>query len=324
MEPWDVGLGGWQTGNFPDPFSEWNDRYRDSVRRFWLTDIASARDSGTHHNGVADLATRLAGSKDIVHGPLGTLGTINFITAHDGFNLHDLVSYNVKHNQANGESNRDGNNNNFSFNHGEEGTSSDHEVNTKRLKASRNLLATLMFSAGVPMFTAGDERGKTQKGNNNAYCQDNVISWLNWELSANDIALEDTFALLTRLRKENPSLRSPNFGNFDQPIPGSDMIKWYNANGEIMPPEQWDNPENRTLVRLAVNLDDEGRKNATLMIIHGAETEVEVTLPESEYLSNYELLWNSEFADAKQATKTFAPKDKVLVTDTAILVFSAK
>ena len=324
MEPWDVGLGGWQTGNFPDPFSEWNDRYRDSVRRFWLTDIASARDSGTHHNGVADLATRLAGSKDIVHGPLGTLGTVNFITAHDGFNLHDLVSYNVKHNQANGESNRDGNNNNFSFNHGEEGSSSDPEVIRKRQKATRNLLATLMFSAGVPMFTAGDERGKTQKGNNNAYCQDNLISWLNWELSASDVALEDTFALLTRLRRENPSLRSPNFGNFDEPTPGNDMIKWYNANGEIMTAEQWDNPENRTLVRLAVNLDEAGNKNATLMVIHGAESEIELTLPESEYLNGYQLLWSSEAFEAQQSPKSFAPKDKVLVTDTAILVFSAQ
>ncbi|MCX8530646.1 MAG: glycogen debranching protein GlgX [Rhodoluna sp.] len=324
MEPWDVGLGGWQTGNFPDPFSEWNDRYRDSVRRFWLTDISSARDSGTHHNGVADLATRLAGSKDIVHGPLGTLGTVNFITAHDGFNLHDLVSHNVKHNQANGESNRDGNNNNFSFNHGEEGGTSDHEVNSKRQKAARNLLATLMFSAGVPMFTAGDERGKTQKGNNNAYCQDNILSWLNWELSAADQDLEDTFALLTSLRKANPSLRSPNFGNFEEPIPGSDMIKWYNADGEIMPAEQWDNPENRTLVRLAVNLDAEGRKNVTLMVIHGAENEISVTLPESEYLETYELLWNSELSGPNQPTKTLKPKDTVLVTDSAILVFSAK
>ncbi len=324
MEPWDVGLGGWQTGNFPDPFSEWNDRYRDSVRRFWLTDISSARDSGTHHNGVADLATRLAGSKDIVHGPLGTLGTVNFITAHDGFNLHDLVSYNVKHNQANGESNRDGNNNNFSFNHGEEGNTSDHEVNASRQKAERNLLATLMFSAGVPMFTAGDERGKTQKGNNNAYCQDNILSWLNWELTAADRDLEDTFALIASIRKANPSLRSPNFGNFDEPIPGSDMIKWYNADGEIMPAEQWDNPENRTLVRLAVNLDQEGRKNVTLMVIHGAEREISISLPESEYLTEYELLWNSELSGPDQPLKSFKPNDKVTVSDSAILVFSAK
>ena len=322
MEPWDVGLGGWQTGNFPDPFSEWNDRYRDSVRRFWLTDIATARETGSHHNGVADLATRMAGSKDIVHGPLGTLGSINFITAHDGFNLRDLVSYNVKHNQANGESNRDGNNNNFSFNHGEEGHSSDHEVNAKRHKAAKNLLATLMFSSGVPMFTAGDERGKTQKGNNNAYCQDNVLSWVNWELSEHDKDLEDTFAILTGLRKENPSLRSPNFGNFDEPVPGSDMIKWYNADGEIMPAEQWDSPENRTLMRLTVNIDEQGTKNSSLLVIHGAETELELTLPESEHLSEYQLLWTSQ--DGKPNQKSYKPKDKVLVTDTAILVFHAR
>ena len=323
MEPWDVGLGGWQTGNFPDSFSEWNDRYRDAVRRFWLTDIASARESGTHHNGVADLATRLAGSKDIVHGPLGTLGSINFITAHDGFNLHDLVSYNVKHNQANGESNRDGNNNNFSFNHGVEGPSSDPEVNAKRQKAARNLLATLMFSAGVPMFTAGDERGKTQKGNNNAYCQDNVISWLNWDVTEDGEALERTFARLTQLRQANPSLRSPNFGNFEEPIPGSDMIKWFNAAGEIMPAEQWDNPENRTLVRLSVNLDEAGHKNASLMVIHGAETQISVTLPTSEFLTSYELLWTSEHSEPTADATRHAPGEQVSLTDASILVFRA-
>ena len=323
MEPWDVGLGGWQTGNFPDSFSEWNDRYRDSVRRFWLTDIATARESGSHHNGVADLATRLAGSKDVAHGPLGTLGTINFITAHDGFNLHDLVSYNVKHNQANGESNRDGNNNNFSFNHGVEGATNDPEVAEKRQKAARNLLATLMFSAGVPMFTAGDERGKTQKGNNNAYCQDNVISWLNWELNEDGKSLENTFAFLAKLRHENPSLRSPNFGNFEQPEPGSDMIKWYNSDGEIMPAEQWDNPENRTLVRLAVNIDDSGRKTSSLMVIHGAESEIEVTLPNSEHLSEYSLLWSSEQVEPVLSDIRLLPEQKITVSDAAIFVFRA-
>lgn len=324
MEPWDVGLGGWQTGNFPDEFSEWNDQYRDSVRRFWLTDVASARDSGHYPNGVAELATRLAGSKDIVHGPLGTLGTINFVTAHDGFNLHDLVSYNVKHNQANGESNRDGNNNNFSFNHGEEGASSDLEVLAKRQKASRNLLATLMFSSGVPMFTAGDERGKTQKGNNNAYCQDNLLSWVNWELRESDRALEDTFARLAELRKANPSLRSPNFGNFDLPEPGSDMIKWFNADGLIMPPGDWDDPQCRTLARLTVNIDESGTKNVTLLVIHGSESEIALTLPESEYVNEYSLEWSSEDAAPTQTHQSFKPKDKVLVKDTAILVFSAR
>ena len=168
VEPWDVGLGGWQTGNFPDRFSEWNDRFRDSVRRFWLTDIASARANGNHWNGVADLATRLAGSRDIVDGPSGPIGGLNFITAHDGFCLKDLVSYNVKHNNANGESNRDGANNNSSFNHGHEGEGATEEIRVQRRKAARNLMGTLLFSAGIPMITAGDERGKTQNGNNNA------------------------------------------------------------------------------------------------------------------------------------------------------------
>ncbi len=323
VEPWDVGLGGWQTGNFPDPFSEWNDRYRDSIRRFWLSDIAAARETGHHRNGVAELATRMAGSKDIVHGPLGTLGTINFVTAHDGFNLHDLVSYNVKHNQANGESNRDGNNNNFSFNHGVEGVSSDPEVLATRAKAVRNLLATLLFSAGVPMVTAGDERGKTQKGNNNAYCQDNVLSWVNWELRESDEQLEETFSFLTKLRQENPSLRSPNFGNFDEPLPGSDMVKWFNSNGEIMAAEQWDDTENRTLQRLTVHIGDRGQKNATLTLIHGSERELEITLPQSEHLSSYELLWDSRESVPSKEKKSFKPLDKITLADTAFLVFGA-
>ena len=323
VEPWDVGLGGWQTGGFPDPFSEWNDRYRDSVRRFWLSDIAQARNSGSHHNGVAELATRLAGSKDIVHGPLGPLGTINFITAHDGFNLRDLVSYNVKHNQANGESNRDGNNNNFSFNHGEEGETKDAEVNHVRRRQARNLLATLLFSAGVPMVTAGDERGKTQKGNNNAYCQDNVISWVNWDLDEADRHIEDTFAYLTRLRRENPSLRSANFGNFDEPQLGDDMTKWYSALGEILSSEEWDNPETRTLLRLSVNLNEAGEKNSTLAVFHGIESKGTITLPLWGDISGYELLWDSSEVLPPETIKKFAPGDNIAVTDTSILLFRA-
>lgn len=323
VEPWDVGLGGWQTGGFPDRFSEWNDRYRDSVRRFWLSDLATARNSGSHHNGVAELATRLAGSKDIVHGPLGSLGTINFITAHDGFNLRDLVSYNVKHNQANGESNRDGNSNNYSFNFGEEGPSPDKTVHTTRRRIMRNLTATLLFSAGVPMVTAGDERGKSQKGNNNAYCQDNVISWVNWELDESDRQLEDTFAYLTKLRRENPSLRSANFGNFDQPEVGSDMTKWYNALGEILSSEEWDNPETRTLMRLTVAVDESGARNGTLTVIHGIEEPGQITLPHWGDINGWETLWNSANALPPESIEKFAPGDNIPVTDASILVFRA-
>jgi glycogen operon protein len=306
VEPWDVGLGGWQTGNFPDRFSEWNDRFRDSTRRFWLTDIAAARNGGSHWNGVADLATRLSGSRDIVDGPSGPLGGVNFITAHDGFCLHDLVSYNVKHNNANGEGNRDGANNNSSFNHGHEGEGASEEIRVQRRKAIRNMLATLLLSSGIPMVTAGDERGKTQNGNNNAYCQDSVMTWLNWDLTRQQQDLEETFSFLTKLRRDNPVLRSRTFGDFNTADENHDLIKWYNAAGEIMSDDDWHNPECRTISRFSQRVFPDGSHNSILLVIHGSETSTKVTLPRVDGASQFELLWNSahevpQVADSKQA-----------------------
>ncbi|MEN9748235.1 MAG: hypothetical protein RLZZ603_927 [Actinomycetota bacterium] len=293
MEPWDVGLGGWQTGNFPNAFAEWNDRYRDSVRRFWLTDLANARNSGNHWNGVADLATRLAGSQDI-SGNAGTpLKTVNFVTAHDGFCLRDLVSYNVKHNQINGESNRDGSNNNYSFNFGAEGESKDPFVTAQRRKAGRNLLGTLLFSAGIPMIPAGDERGKTQQGNNNAYCQDSSISWVNWDAGRALLDMQTTFSYLTKLRQENASLRPTNFGSWERLEIGLDRIRWYNALGHIMTNEDWNNTETRTLQRLSEHLEADGTSNHTLLIVHGSETAIKLQLPQDCEHKTWEILWNS-------------------------------
>ena len=314
MEPWDVGLGGWQTGNFPDRFSEWNDRYRDSVRKFWLTDIANARNSGNHWNGVADLATRLAGSQDIVAGAQGPLGTVNFITAHDGFCLKDLVSYNVKHNQVNGESNRDGTSNNYSFNFGVEGDTQDQAIRADRRKAARNLTATLLFSAGIPMVTAGDERGKTQLGNNNAYCQDSNLSWVNWDLTRQQKDLETTFGYLTRLRADNPTLRPTNFGSFEHLDANLDRIRWFNALGGLMTNEDWQNPETRTVLRLSEHLNEDGSKNVTLLLIHGIEKEEKIHLPQGIDYENYEILWNSAF--------DLPPTELVKVDTTAPLTVS--
>src|SRR5438552_12158885 len=169
-EPWDVGEGGYQVGNFPVLWAEWNGKYRDTVRSFWKGD----------EGRIGELAYRLTGSPDLYqHDGRRPYASINFVTAHDGFTLNDLVSYNDKHNEANGEENRDGDNNNHSWNHGVEGPSDDPEIRQLRLQQRRNFLATLLLSQGVPMITAGDEWGRTQKGNNNAYCQDNEISWLN-------------------------------------------------------------------------------------------------------------------------------------------------
>ena len=167
-EPWDISR--YSLGEFQYPWREWNDYYRDAVRQFWLGDLARG-----YGEGISALASSIAGSSNIFYFR-GPTSSINFVTAHDGFCLHDLVTYNVKHNQMNGEGNRDGNNNNFSYNHGAEGEVSDSEINQTRRRVKRNLLATLLLSAGIPMVTAGDERGKTQLGNNNAYCLDSTLS----------------------------------------------------------------------------------------------------------------------------------------------------
>ena len=323
VEPWDVGLGGWQTGNFPDRFSEWNDRFRDSTRRFWLTDIAAARNGGSHWNGVADLATRLAGSRDIVDGPSGPLGSVNFITAHDGFCLHDLVSYNVKHNNANGEGNRDGANNNSSFNHGHEGEGASEEIRVQRRKAIRNMLATLLFSSGIPMVTAGDERGKTQNGNNNAYCQDSVMTWLNWDLTRQQQDLEETFAYLTKLRRENPVLRPKTFGDFNEANDEHDLLKWYNSSGEIMTDDDWHNPECRTISRFSQRVFNDGSTNSLLLVVHGSENSKQLTLPNIEGISQFELLWNSAHEVPQASEAKLATGAAVDLSGTSMLLFRA-
>lgn len=323
MEPWDVGLGGWQTGNFPDRFSEWNDRYRDSVRRFWLTDLADARNSGNHWNGVADIATRLSGSQDVVAGAQGPLGTVNFITAHDGFCLKDLVSYNVKHNQINGESNRDGTSNNYSFNFGVEGETQDPAIRAQRRKAARNMLGTLLFSAGIPMVTAGDERGKTQLGNNNAYCQDSALSWMNWDLSRSQQDLQSTFAYLTKTRQENPSLRPTNFGSWEKLEAGVDRIRWYNALGHIMTNEDWNNPETRTLLRLTESITEDGVTNRTLLVVHGAEREIKVQLPQDAGIETFEILWNSAHELPPTEYKSVSVDSPITVSGASMLLLRA-
>ncbi|MFM6971726.1 MAG: glycogen debranching protein GlgX [Rhodoluna sp.] len=323
VEPWDVGLGGWQTGNFPDRFSEWNDRFRDSVRKFWLTDIATARNSGSHFNGVADLATRLSGSRDIFDGPSGPLGGVNFVTAHDGFCLRDLVSYNVKHNNANGESNRDGTNNNGSFNHGHEGEGAPEEIRKQRRKAARNLLGTLFFSNGIPMVTAGDERGKTQNGNNNAYCQDTVMTWVNWDLTRQQQDLEDTFAHLAKLRRENPLLRPKTFGDFKEADANTDELRWYNAAGEIMTEEDWHNPECRTTSRFSARINADGSKSAMLLVIHGAESTQMVRIPEGLGFDQFELLWNSALDTPPDTIEKFEAGAEVDLSGTSMMLFRA-
>ncbi|MCW2698132.1 MAG: hypothetical protein JWR62_3217 [Modestobacter sp.] len=230
-EPWDVGAGGYQVGNFPALWTEWNGRYRDAVRDFWR---------GTPGT-VGEFASRLTGSSDLYRSNgRRPHASINFVTAHDGFTLHDLVSYDRKHNEANGEDGRDGADDNRSWNCGVEGETEDPAVRALRERQKRNLLATLFLSQGVPMLVAGDEAGRTQAGNNNAYCQDNALSWVDWERAADFAALTDFTARLARLRREHPVFRRRRFFQ-GRPVRGTQLedIAWLTPAGEPMTDAEW-------------------------------------------------------------------------------------
>jgi len=230
-EPWDLGEGGYQVGNFPLGWVEWNDRYRDTVRAYWKGDDGL----------VGDLAYRITGSSDLyAHSGRRPYASVNFVTAHDGFTLQDLVSYNEKHNEANGENNQDGNNKNLSWNCGVEGSTDDPAIQALRAKQKRNLLATLLISQGVPMIYAGDEMGHTQMGNNNAYCQDNPTSWLSWNLQPQDRDLLAFVQRMINLRKRHPIFRRRRFFQ-GRPIKGASVkdILWLKPNGDEMNEDEW-------------------------------------------------------------------------------------
>jgi glycogen operon protein len=249
-EPWDLGEGGYQVGNFPVLWAEWNAEYRDTVRRFWKGDGGL----------VGGLAYRLTGSSDLY----GTEGrspyaSINFVTAHDGFTLADLVSYNEKHNEANGEENRDGHSNNLSWNCGVEGPTDDPAIFTLRARQQRNFLATLILSQGVPMLLAGDEIARTQQGNNNAYCQDNEISWIDWKINRAGRDLLEFTRFLIGLFHKHPVLRRRKFFQ-GRTIRGSEVkdLAWFRPDGKEMTDEDWSNPAIRCLgLRLAGDGIDE-------------------------------------------------------------------
>jgi isoamylase len=238
-EPWDVGPQGYQVGNFPVLWSEWNGKYRDCVRRCWRG----------HGGTVGELATRLAGSSDLfADDGRRPSASINFITAHDGFTLRDLVSYNQKHNEGNGEENRDGTNDNESWNCGFEGPVEDATVNALRARQQRNFLATLLLSQGVPMLLAGDEFGQTQGGNNNAYCQDSPVAWLNWNLSAEQQALLEFVREIVHLRRTQPVFRRRHFFQ-GRPIHGAEIkdLYWLKPDGTEMSELDWNGSDVRCL-----------------------------------------------------------------------------
>ena len=238
-EPWDLGHGGYQVGNFPPGWSEWNDRYRDGMRGYWKGDAGL----------VGEFARRLTGSSDLYgHAGKRPSASINFITAHDGFTLEDLVSYNDKHNEANGEDNRDGHAHNVSWNCGAEGPTDDAQVLALRERQKRNLLATLLLSQGVPMLVAGDEIGRTQHGNNNAYCQDNEISWIDWTPTPQRSALRDFVQRLIALRRAHPSLRRRRFLSGRGIADGAlKDVLWLRPDGQEMTQTDWEQPHARSL-----------------------------------------------------------------------------
>jgi isoamylase len=289
-EPWDVGEGGYQVGNFPVLWAEWNGKYRDAVRSFWRGDPV----------GVGELAFRLSGSSDLYeHNGRRPYASINFVTAHDGFTLNDLVSYNEKHNEANGEGNRDGESHNLSWNCGYEGPTEVPEIVALREKQKRNFLATLLLSQGAPMICGGDERGRTQGGNNNAYCQDNEISWFDWSANERDEKLFDFTKRLIQIRREHPVLHRRHFFQ-GRPIHGMDIqdIVWYQPDGSEMTDEQWRSGSVRALGMLLngtgmTELNERGEEltdDVLLLLINGHDETQEFTLPGSKDGPRWEVL----------------------------------
>jgi glycogen operon protein len=278
-EPWDLGEGGYQVGNFPPEWAEWNGKYRDAVRRFWRSDPGQ----------MPEMATRIAGSSDLyAESGRRPFASINFITAHDGFTLRDLVSYNQKHNEANGEDNRDGSDDNISWNHGAEGETNDPQILTLRQRQMRNFLATLLLSQGVPMIVAGDEFGRTQRGNNNAYCQDNEISWVDWRLEHWQQELLRLTRMMIRLRQEQPVLRRRRFFE-GRNVGGSDFrdALWLLPDGSEIGEAQWREPERRTFGLLlngeaAAERDHHGQAvpgDTLLVLFNSSDNHVAFELP---------------------------------------------
>ncbi|HEY0258279.1 MAG TPA: glycogen debranching protein GlgX [Lacisediminihabitans sp.] len=321
-EPWDIGAGGWQVGGFGRGWSEWNDDYRDRVRDFWLTDIGAARAHGVAPIGIGQLASKLSGSAGVFSQERGPLASVNFVTAHDGLTLADLTAYNHKHNLGNGENNRDGTDSNHSFNYGIEGPTHDAAVLSAREKAIRNLLGTLLLSAGLPMITAGDEFGRSQRGNNNAYCHDSELVWLPWEREDWQDDLLRVSKRLLALRREHPALRPVRYGIFGETVPSATQMDWFNKEGLSMSARDWDSPTERTLQYLAASTPEFEEFNRILLIVHGLEVEETVCLPEHEGVASYELLWNS--ADDHAPIETHAPGDELTLAPASMQLFQAR
>jgi glycogen operon protein len=313
-EPWDVGEGGYQVGNFPVLWAEWNGKYRDAVRRFWKGDEGQ----------IGEMAYRLTGSPDLYqHNGRRPYASINFVTSHDGFTLADLVSYNDKHNEANGENNHDGDNNNNSWNCGAEGPTDNPETNRLRARQRRNFLATLFLSQGVPMLLAGDEWARTQNGNNNAYCQDNELSWLSWEHDAEQKQLLTLTKKLIQLRSDHPVFRRPKFFQ-GRRIRGSEIkdVMWFNPGGNELTEEEWTSPFVRCLGMLlsgdtidVLNFEGDPIRDETFLVLINAHFEsISFVLPGQEHLEWMLILDTAHEDGFLPESQRFASGDDVEVS----------
>jgi isoamylase len=319
-EPWDVGEGGYQVGQFPPLWSEWNGKYRDTVRDYWRGE----------HATLAEFAFRFTGSSDLYEGTgRRPLASVNFVTAHDGFTLQDLVSFNEKHNEENGEENADGESHNRSWNCGAEGPTDDPDVLALRAKQRRNLMATLLFSQGVPMLVAGDELGRTQRGNNNAYCQDNEISWIDWE--NRDTAFFDFTRRLIALRTKHPNLRRRRFFQ-GQPIHGYGVkdIAWFRPSGEEMSDDDWNASFARSLA-VFLNGDQIASPGARgeritddsfLFFFNAHHEPVQFVVPSAEWGQRWALLLDTDDPGVESGSRSFDALQAVTIGPRSLSVFA--
>ena len=322
-EPWDLGEGGYQVGGFPPLWTEWNGRYRDTVRDFWRGE------PGT----LGEFASRLTGSSDLYeHTGRTPIASINFVTAHDGFTLRDLVSYNHKHNEDNGEDNADGEDHNRSWNSGAEGPTDDPEVNALRLRQQRNFLTTLLLSQGVPMLSHGDEISRTQGGNNNVYAQDNEIAWMDWDLTEEQRGLLEYTSRLIAMRRDHPVLRRRRFFNGSYSgangLPELPDLAWFHPSSEPMSQERWENPEQPAIAvffngEAIEEPDDQGRPiidDSFLFLINAGPDDVTFSLPGADYGAEWVTTVHTD-PDGEVAN-VYEPGAEIIVGSRSMMVLS--
>jgi isoamylase len=287
-EPWDIGLGGYQVGQFPSGWSEWNDKFRQTLRKFWIGEPGQ----------ISDLSKRMVGSPDLYKsGGRRPYASINHITVHDGFTLADLVSYSQKHNEANGEENRDGSDENFSTNCGVEGPTDDESILSQRSLLRKNLLSSLMLAQGVPLVLAGDEVGNSQGGNNNAYCQDNATGWVDWSGAGVDGQdLTDLVASLGRIRQLFPQFRSHSWA--EAPGKGLPWVRWFTPQGTEMTEADWNFPEARFLAYVLGPAMEGG--SPVLLVLNAAPDQIEILMPEIEGVTRWSLLLNTAAEEQRE------------------------